>query len=264
MRVSVLILVLLFGVAGDPAISHAEKVRTNQPTKLYARPGERAKVLLKVDEGKAMTVIAKEGRWLKVRVSGRTGFVARSTVDMPGGDEIARNTRRRPFVDGRGVKRGFGGASDEAPDDRIGADAVGEGQEDGGDDDADDEDADEDVKKPIAKVTKIKPAVEAVKPKTKPAVDEDDEDPLDEGDEDADAGDEDADDEEEVDTRKKARVASKTPVYVDPDAKSEQIYVAKAGEVLFPTGETKGKYTEVENEEGDLGYVLSSSLDVQK
>ncbi len=290
MRVSVLILVLLFGVAGDPAISHAEKVKTNQPTKLYARPGERAKVLLKVDEGKAMTVIAKEGRWLKVRVSGRTGFVARSTVDMPGGDEIARNTRRRPFVDGRSVKRGFG--SDEAPDDRVGADAVGEGQEDGGDDDAGDEDADEDadedVKKPVAKVTKpttkptIKPSAAAVKPTpkaaavkpkitTKPAADDDDEDPLggDEGDADADedAGDEDAGDEdagEEVDTRKKVRVAAKTPVYSDPDAKSEQIYVAKAGEVLFPTGEKNGKYTEVENEEGDLGYVLSSSLDVQE
>jgi TRAP-type C4-dicarboxylate transport system substrate-binding protein len=34
------------------------------------RPGEQAKVLLKVKSGQGMTVVAKEGRWLKVRVQG--------------------------------------------------------------------------------------------------------------------------------------------------------------------------------------------------
>ena len=125
MRSQVLLLVLLIGVAAAPGLGHAEKVRTNQSAKVYNRPGEQGKVLVKLKEGQAMTVLAKEGRWLKVRVSGRTGYIPRSKVDMPDDDEIARNTRRRPFVDGRGTKRGFGG-DDRAPEDRVGADATGE------------------------------------------------------------------------------------------------------------------------------------------
>src|SRR5688572_15843205 len=108
MRVNVLLLVLLLGALGLPA--HAEKVTTNQNAKVYNRPGEQGKVVVKVKEGQAMTVLAKEGRWLKVRVSGRTGYVPRSKVDMPDDEEISRNTRRRPFVDGRGTKRGIGGS----------------------------------------------------------------------------------------------------------------------------------------------------------
>jgi hypothetical protein len=34
--------------------------------------------------------------------------------------------------------------------------------------------------------------------------------------------------------------------------------------VLYPTGNTKGKYTEVENDEGDLGYVLTASLEIEE
>ena len=71
-----------------------------------------------------MKLLEQEGRWLKVRVKGRTGWVPRSKVDMADDGAIARNTRRRPFVDGRSRRRGFGGA--EGPEDRIGADAVGE------------------------------------------------------------------------------------------------------------------------------------------
>src|SRR5258708_27597961 len=101
MRVRVLFVLLLVAIAW-PSASHAEKVKTNQSTKLYNRAGEQGKVILKVKEGQTMTVLAKEGRWLKVRVSGRTGYVPRTKVDMPDADdEIARNTRRRPFVDGR-------------------------------------------------------------------------------------------------------------------------------------------------------------------
>ena len=71
-----------------------------------------------------MTLLGEEGRWLKVRVQGRTGFVPRSKVDMPDNAEIARNTRRRPFVDGRGTHRGFD--SQRGPDDCVGADATGD------------------------------------------------------------------------------------------------------------------------------------------
>src|SRR6185436_6112890 len=128
MRVSALVVVLVLGALAWSKPGHAEKVKTNQSTKLYSRAGEQSPVILKIESGQTMTLLAKDGRWLKVRVSGRTGWIPRSKVDLPDGDdEIARNTRRRPFVDGRGTRRGFGGEG--GPDDRIGADATGDGDE---------------------------------------------------------------------------------------------------------------------------------------
>ena len=282
MRLYALILVLLLG-----GVAAAEKVKANQETKLFARPGERAKVLLTLASGKAMTVLAKEGRWLKVRVSGRTGWVARSTVDLPEGDEIARNTRRRAFVDGRGTKRTFGG---DAPDDRIGADAVGEGQDDppskskDDEEEEDEEEEDDPPAKPAAKTAaKTPPAKPAAKP-SKPAAkddeeeeedDEDDENPLPaakagakvatktpaKGDDEEEDDDEDGE-EDEGDNRKKVSVRGKTTMYSEPDGKSEKVMVATRDTILFPTGEKKGKFTEVENDDGDLGYVLTSDLEL--
>ena len=128
----VLVVLVLGGVVAWPALGHAEKVTTNQSTKLYSRAGEQSPVVLALKSGQKMTLLTKDGRWLKVRVSGRTGWIPRSKVDMPEGDEeIARNTRRRPFVDGRGTKRGFGGEG--GPDDRVGADATGTGEDPKGD-----------------------------------------------------------------------------------------------------------------------------------
>src|SRR4051812_33269720 len=152
MRMKSPLLVLLLGIAW-PLVGHAEKVRTNASAKVYKRAGEQGKVVVKVKEGQSMTVLAKEGRWLKVRVSGRTGYIPRSKVDMPeGDDEIVRNTRRRPFVDGRGTKRGFGGEA--GPDDRIGADATGDNAGAGDDSsDASDDSSDDssDTPKPKGK-----------------------------------------------------------------------------------------------------------------
>src|ERR1041384_5574733 len=90
-----LFVVLILGLAWSrPA--DAEKVKTNQSTKLYSRAGEQSPVILKLKPGQSMTVLAKDGRWLKVRVSGRTGWIPRSKVDMPtDDDEVARNTQRR-------------------------------------------------------------------------------------------------------------------------------------------------------------------------
>src|SRR5258708_36599438 len=110
-------------VLASPA-AFAEKIRTNQSAKLYAHPGEQEKVIDKIKAGQAMTVLAKEGRWIKVRFHGRTGYVPRSKVDVSDDDALARNTRRRPFVDGRGTKRGFGGGG--GPGDRMAARPTGE------------------------------------------------------------------------------------------------------------------------------------------
>ena len=114
---------LLTAAAGMLAASRAavaDKVVANQPAEIHSKPGEQEHVVLSLKAGQAMTVIATQGRWLKVRVDGRTGWIARSLVDAET-DDIPRNTRRHSFVDGRSVIRGFGGT---APEDRGAAAAV--------------------------------------------------------------------------------------------------------------------------------------------
>ena len=204
---------VVLGLAVAPATSYAEKVTTNQATKLYARPGEAAKVLIEVKSGKGMTVLATQGRWLKVRVSGRTGYVPRSKVD--GADDVPRNTRRRAFVDGRGTKRGPGG--EDAPDDRVGGDAVGEGGDDEGGDDEGGDDPEEEIEGG----------------------------PDDEGE------------------RKVARVSGKVKVYSEADDDSDVVFVAREDTMLFPS-EREGKFTFVENDEGDAGYVMTSKLEIEE
>ena len=114
----------------------AERVRTTDTVKVYRDSGEQSGVITKVAEGTTLTVLKTDGRWLKVRVNGRTGWITRSNVASLDGDDVPRNTRRRPFVDGRSTRRGWG---DGAPDDRTGVDAVDTGGDgDGGDDDGDD------------------------------------------------------------------------------------------------------------------------------
>src|SRR5262249_24877383 len=102
--------VMVSGALAWARAAGAAKGKTKQSAKLVSRGGEQSRVILTLKSGQTMTVLAKDGRWIKVRVSGRTGWIPRSKVDLPNDDEeIARNTRRRPFVDGRGTKRGFGG-----------------------------------------------------------------------------------------------------------------------------------------------------------
>jgi hypothetical protein len=333
MRVAALVVVAAIGVLLGSGVADAEKVRTNQSTNVLARPGEQAKVLLTVKSGQNMTLLNQEGRWLKVRVQGRTGFVPRSKVDMADSGGIARNTRRRPFVDGRGKRRGFGG--DSAPDDRVGADALGDTGSSGGDDEADDEE-EEDAPKPKKAVAKVPPA-KVVASKGKPADDDEEEDDEEEDapppkktaakappvktpakapppkvavatkatsskakDEDEEEDDEDdadkgkgkgSDDEEEededtkpaakkaggddedpigdkkggddeADERPVAHVRKQISAYEDADAESEEQFVARPTDVLYPM-ENKGGWTFVENAEGDAGWVMSDSLELE-
>src|SRR4051812_29251672 len=177
--------VLVLGVLAWSRPAEAEKVKANQIAKLYSRAGEQSPVILKLKPGQTMTVLAKDGRWIKVRVSGRTGWIPRSKVDLPEeDDEIARNTRRRPFVDGRGTRRGFGGEA--GPDDRVGADATGEGDGD-------------DAPRSSGKVTRKDDA----RPARKSRGDDDD------GDKGSDKGSDDGDDTKEA-TRPTAHVAKTT------------------------------------------------------
>ncbi len=285
MRVSALIVAVtlasLFGAA------HAEKVKTNQETKVYSRPGEQAKVIVKLKSGQNMTLLAQDGRWLKVRVQGRTGFVPRSMVDMPEADEIVRNTRRRAFVDGRSTRRGFGG---ESPDDRIGADATGDNVAD--DDDkgsksskSKDDDEDSPKGKRVAakagkhkdsdddepKSTKKKPEKPDKSDKSDKSDKPDKSDKGDKADKDDDKGGGDDDDDLKVtddkgddsgeEARPTAHVSEKAVVYNERDKDSGEMFVAKPNMTLYP-GETKGKWTFVENDDGDGGWIMSSQIDV--
>ncbi|HET9627189.1 MAG TPA: SH3 domain-containing protein [Kofleriaceae bacterium] len=258
------------GLVASPGASHAEKVRTNQDTKLYSRAGEQAPVLLKVKEGKTMTVLAKDGRWIKVRVSGRTGWIPRSKVDLPDDEEITRNTRRRPFVDGRGTRRGFGG--ENGPDDRVGADAVGEGRGDEPERDepvakkkkADDGDEDAPVAKKAKKADKTEKVAKAdKKPAKKPAadeevvsIDEDEDNPEKKSDKDVAEGDSEA-----APARPMAHVAKATKVYAKPDEDSDEAFTAEPKVALF-LGKTKGEWTRVSTDDGDAGYVQTSELEI--
>ncbi len=224
---------------GSPA--HAEKVHTNASTKLYAKPGEKETVLFTVKSGQAMTILSKDGRWLKVRFSGRTGYIPRSKVDLPEGDDVQRNTRRRGFVDGRSTKRGFGG-DDGAADDRVGADATG-GASDPGDDDGG---------------KKKKPAAGK---KKKPKGGGDDDGGDDEGDKKS--GDDDVKATDEGDQRPTAHVTEATTIRDKPNKSSDVAFKAKPSQQLF-VEQTKGKWTEVSIEEGDIGWILTDKLDIEE
>jgi SH3-like domain-containing protein len=118
------IVALALAMGTSLALAEAETVVAKDSAKVYLKPGEASKVVVKVKSGQEMTVLRRDGRWLKVRVAGRTGFIPRTKVsggEDGEGDQVERQTRRRPYVDGRSTDRGWGG---EPPEDRRGVDAV--------------------------------------------------------------------------------------------------------------------------------------------
>jgi Bacterial SH3 domain len=290
MSLKALIVALALGILAWPSAGHAEKATTNQPTTVFSRAGEQAPVILKVPAGQLMTVIAKDGRWIKVRVSGRTGWVPRTKVDLPKEtDDLARQTRSRPFVDGRGTTRGFNG--ERGPDDRIGADATGEGAEPGKGEKVEPGEKGEKVatgekgekgEKPAAVDPKPgkgekgeKPA--AVDPKPgkgekgekgeKPAAVDPKQGKGEKGEKGettakVDPPDEPGDDPSPT-TRPIAHVSKTTTVFNAPSAKSASVFTAQPKTALY-IGEQNGKWTFVENDEGDPGYVLTSELKVER
>jgi uncharacterized protein YgiM (DUF1202 family) len=57
----------------------------NESAPLRARPGEKAPALLRLAQGQKVKVLERDGRWLKVSVGARTGWVTRTQV--VGGDD---------------------------------------------------------------------------------------------------------------------------------------------------------------------------------
>lgn len=237
------VLLALVLAAGTAA---AERVRTTKSTKVYKRTGEQSEVLTKVGSGKTLDVVAKQGRWLKVRVNGRTGWVTQSSVVALEARDVPRNTRRRPFVDGRSTRRGWGSG---APEDRVGADAV---DDDGGDDgDAGDGDDDETGRGRRAADD------DDDRPRRGKARDRDrDEDDDDEGDDDEGDDDDSADD-----LRMVTVTVGKAKLYPRASKKSKPLLTVRRGAQLIVLDEHEsGKWIRVEDDEGAAGWIASDAV----
>jgi uncharacterized protein YgiM (DUF1202 family) len=225
----------------------ADRVKTTQTTKVMKRPGEKSAVVTRVKAGRTLTVIATQGRWMKVRVNGRTGWVARSTVKSASAREVPRNTRRRPFVDGRSTRRGWSG---EAPDDRVGGDAIED------DEDEEIEDDEEEAERPRKKAKKSRPRVE------------DDEEDFEDEDDDEELAEEDCEDdeceEEEAPAEPKERVvmvtADKAKLRAKPSKKGKAQGRVKKGTRLVVLEEKKDWMLVTDPEEGDEGWIRTAEV----
>jgi hypothetical protein len=268
MRIGTLSLVaglVMLAVVGGAGVASAEKVKTNQSAELFSRPGESSRILLRIREGQGMTVLAREGRWLKVRVKGRTGYVPRSKVDDVRDDRIARNTRRRPFVDGRSTERGWAGG---APDDRVGADAVdvdrGDEDQDRDRDDEDDADRDRDDEDDDRDRDRMDRDDEDDDDRDADRMDRDDEDDADRDrdrdDEDDEDRDRDRDRDDEEDDRETVKIkAKRVTLYERPNRDSDEVGTARKGDTFYYMREDDG-WVMVENDEGDAGWLREDAV----
>ena len=234
-----------------PADAQAEKVKARRTANVYAKASERSEVKTTVRAGKTMRVLAKKGRWYKVSANGRKGWIVRTNVvTKQARTTTTRTTRRKAFVKGRSRKRDLRRKS--APKDRVGLDATEDldGDEDFGDDDDDDDDDDdfeeeeeEEVKKPRRRAAR--------------SGDDDDDD-----DDDDDEGDDDDDDDDDEDSREKAVAALDLEIRSRPKRKSREVTSASEGETLFVL-QRKGSWVEVENADGDTGWVKEDDLELE-
>jgi hypothetical protein len=270
MRIGILTALGIGVVLALGGVAAAEKVKSNQRAEVFARPGEASRVLMKIKEGQAMTVIDREGRWLKVRVKGRTGYVPRSKIDEDRDDRISRNTRRRPFVDGRSTERGWAGG---APDDRVGADAVDDDDDRDRDDDDDDDrdsrdsrdrDDDDDDRDSRDRDRDDDDDDDRDSRDSRDRDDDDDDDDDDRGDRDRDDDDDDDDDRrsrrDEEEDRETVKVnAKRVTLYERPSKSSESLGTARKGDEFFFMRED-GNWSMIENDEGDAVWVKSSAL----
>jgi SH3-like domain-containing protein len=234
-------------VPGTLSVARAESVEARQSAEVLASPGEQARVVTRVRAGTEMTVLQRSGRWLKVRVNGRTGWLPRSVIAAAERGE--RVTRRRPFVEGRSSRRG----ARSAPRDRVGADVVD------GEEGFIDEDEPPKSRKPSKSSTK-KPR----RDDDRRARADDRDDDEDDGDEDLDAAgdDEDEGDEEEAAVKRpKVRVVvvSAAALRSRPSKKAKELDAMAEGTRVMVL-EEDGDWLRVKREDGDEGWVRSGEV----
>jgi hypothetical protein len=75
-----------------PSPASAETVETSAATTMHKHPGESTKVVLKLRPGARLRVLSRKGRWVRVRVGKRVGWVTRTTVRSPGNDDEPEST----------------------------------------------------------------------------------------------------------------------------------------------------------------------------
>jgi SH3-like domain-containing protein len=238
-----------------PESAFAEAVKTTRKTRVMAQPGERSPVVKRVPAGREMKVLAREGRWIKVRVGSQTGWVTRTSVrstteETRAARTSARKIRRRAFVDGRSKRRGW---SAGPPADRLGEDSVG-GQS------------------AARKARKTRAAPSSGSDRDDSWGDtEVDEEVLGDpggGAEFADRSDQD-EFSEQVTAPKKSREqllvsASEAEAFSRPSARSKSQFFLEEGDKLFLVSRSRsGRWLEVENSDGDVGWVRASSVAVQ-
>lgn len=209
------------GLTGDANVAQADDVQATRSAAIMASPGEQARAVTRVRAGTKMTVLERKGRWLKVRVNGRTGWITQSNVSSGQARTPVRKQRRRAFVEGRSKSR----SSDRkgAPSDRVGADAMAS---DGFDDDEDFDDDD-----------------------------------FDDDDDDDDEGFDDDDDDDDAEVAPETVVATaKIRMRRKPSNKAKAIGKARSGDRLFVI-ERDGSWIKVENNDGETGWVRSSDVE---
>lgn len=269
MRGSHAVFVVVFAALGlGASLAAAETVVAKDGASVYLKPGESSKVVAKVKSGDEMTVVRRDGRWLKVRVKGRTGFIPRTKVS--GGEEevavVERQTRRRPYVDGRSTDRGWGG---EPPEDRRGADAVENVEVDepeakepnlrAGSKNAGKPAGDEKGDEPVASIDEEDPLARPSRDRGKAdPVGGDDEDPLAAERPSRGRGKSDPVEDDLEPKRETVRLSSGTPMRSKPGAKSKKVATADPGNYFLL--EEKNGWARIESEDGERGWVSSKLL----
>src|SRR5687768_14202792 len=63
---------------GRPAL--ADTVKARRASHVYSSPADQSRVVARVRPGERIQVLQRKNRWFKVRVKGRTGWIARKSV----------------------------------------------------------------------------------------------------------------------------------------------------------------------------------------
>lgn len=216
----------------------AENARLNADARLRARPGERAPTLTKLNEGQSVRVVGRQGRWVKVSVGGRTGWITRTQLEDGGGDTqvAARDVpSRKRDRGGDKARKGWSSLDEDA----TGDDAVEEDVTMDVDDEAEEEEEAAPLpkakKKPAAKPKKVAKA-KAKKSKAKRGAD--------------------------FEVGMRVVVRSEATVRERPSGKADEIYTAEKGEEMkvILVAEDGGKWVRVQDEEGTKGWIESRAL----
>jgi uncharacterized protein YgiM (DUF1202 family) len=254
---------LILGLAGSavaPPAAHADQtVRTNTEANLRARPGERAPTLAHLDEGQSVRVLGRQGRWLKVSVKGKVGWITRTQVADEGESTAARaSTEKKRTAAAKARKKGWSSMDDEA----VGSDAVdGDDAADEGEETA----ASDDDSAPPAKVAKdSKESKKDAKAEREAAREEEETAAADD-----DKAEKKAKQEAMKAPAKKAKITKggevvtvrSTAVHAKPSKKSDEKWDADKGAKLTVVAmNEEGDWIKVEDSDGDKGWVAKKDL----